>query len=444
MTNDRWGTAGRVDATRLIRTVARRVKNNAAHLFPALLFALVGCTRSEPPIAPKPALIEKLDWFTPVPIGASFEDNPWISHVNIVDLDRDGRPDVLACDDKALSVVWLRQTEAGEFEEKPLATELLGPVHVEAIDLDRDGDLDLLVACMGKVFPNNDKIGSVVILENDGHQHFTKHVIIDNVARVTDIRAGDFNADGRLDLAVAQFGYDQGEIRWMENVGGWEFKSHNLLNLAGTINVCVADMNGDGTPDITALVSQNWEEVHLFENDGHGFFTNKIIFGSTNEDYGSSGISLCDVNGDGRPDVLYTNGDGFAYADPGQRPWHGLQWLENRGQGFFQFHRVGNMPGAYSPVGVDLNGDGAMDIVCTSGFNNWKNPKAVSIVAFMNDGRMNFTPNVLAYAPIQLISCAAADMDGSGQPSLVTGGFYSYPPFEKMSRITLWKPSQKQ
>lgn len=416
-------------------------------LFAGVVLFASACTRDEPVAAArpaKPAMVEDLARFTAVPIGVPFEGRPWISHVNIVDLDRDGRPDVLACDDKALAVVWLRQTAPGQFEETPLATELPAPVHVEAVDLDRDGDLDLLVSCMGEVFPNNDKIGSVVILENDGRQNFTKHVIIDHVARVTDIRAGDFNADGRLDLAVAQFGYDQGEIRWMENLGNWEFKSHNLLNLSGTINVCVADMNGDGTPDITALVSQHWEEVYLFENDGRGNFTNKIIFGSTNEDYGSSGISLCDLNRDGRPDVLYTNGDGFAYADPGRRPWHGLQWLENRGNGFFKFHRVGDLPGAYSPVGVDLNADGAIDIVCTSGFNDWKNPKAVSVVAFINDGQMNFTPHVLAYEPIQLVTCAVADMDGSGRPSLVTGGFYSYPPFEKMSRVTLWKPAVKE
>lgn len=427
-------------------TDSKRGRWNLAAIFALALLGLTGCQRHTPemkPTAAKPGVVESTDWFTPVPIGAAFEGKPWISHVTIVDLDHDGRPDVLACDDKLLAVVWLQQIEPGRFEEKVIAPGLSSPVHVEAVDMDGDGDLDLLVSCMGEVFPNNDKIGSVVIMENDGRQNFTKHVIIERVARVTDIRAGDFNHDGKLDLAVAQFGYDQGEIRWMENIGRWEFKSHNLLNLSGTINVLVADFNGDGSLDIVAVVSQQWEEVYLFENDGHGYFTNKIIFGSTNEDYGSSGVSLCDLNRDGRPDVLYTNGDGFAYADPGQRPWHGLQWLENRGSGFFKFHRIGNVAGAYSPVCVDLDGDGNMDVVCTSGFNDWNKPKAVSVVAFMNDGRMNFTPHVLAYAPTQLIACAAADMDGSGRPSIVTGGFYSYPPFDRMSRITLWRPKPK-
>ncbi|MEO6004408.1 MAG: VCBS repeat-containing protein [Opitutus sp.] len=420
--------------------------------FPALLLALglvsltglSGCGPAEKTVRSgieKPAVVEDTKRYTRESIGTPFEGKPWVSHVKVVDLDRDGADDILACDDRLNGVVWLRQNAPGKFVETTLISGISSPVHVEAVDMDGDGDLDLLVACMGEVFPNNDKIGSILILENDGKQNFTSHVIAEHIARVTDVRAGDFDRDGRLDLAVAQFGYDQGEIRWMRNVGGWKFESRNLLNLSGTINVCVADLNGDGTLDIAALVSQQWEEVHVFENNGSGEFTDRIVFGSTNEDYGSSGISLCDLNRDGRPDILYTNGDGFAYADPGKRPWHGLQWLENVGGGSFRFHRIGDLPGAYSPLGVDLDGKGIIDIVCTSGFNDWKNPEAKALVVFKNDGKMNFTLHVLAHTPIQLITCAAGNFDGSGKPSIVTAGFYSYPPFDRMDRITLWRPT---
>jgi hypothetical protein len=408
-----------------------------------LLFCACGPreTTAPKPLARTP-VVKDLDRYRPQSVGLPFEGKPWISHVLITDLDRDGHNDILACDDKLNGVVWLRQTAPGGFAESTLMAGLPSPVHVEAVDMDGDADLDLLVACMGEVFPNNDKIGSVIILENDGRQAFTKRVIAERIARVTDIRAGDLDGDGRLDLAVAQFGYDQGEIRWMRNLGGWQFESKILLNLSGTINVCVADLNGDRTLDIVALVSQQWEEIHLFENDGKGNFTDKILFGSTNEDYGSSGISLCDLNRDGRPDILYTNGDGFAYSDPGKRPWHGLQWLENVGAGAFRYHRIADLPGAYAPVGVDLEGRGIMDIVCVSGFNDWNNPEAAAVVAFRNDGNLNFTLHVLAHAPIQLVTAAAGDLDGSGRPSLVTAGFYSYPPFDRMDRITLWRPAK--
>jgi hypothetical protein len=405
---------------------------------------IASCRRTEPRSTPltlarAAAPVEDLQRLVGQPIGDPGVDKPLITQLTCVDLDRDGKVDVVVCDARANAVTWLRQIAPGQFAETVLATDLAGPVHTEAVDLDGDGDLDLLVASIGQVFPDNRKIGAVVILENDGQQHFTKHVVLENVARVTDVRAGDFDGDGRLDLAVAQFGYDQGEIRWMRNLGGWKFESHNLLNLSGTINVCVADLNADGKPDIVALVSQQWEEIHLFENDGSGNFADKVIFGSANPDFGSSGISLCDLNRDGKIDILYTNGDGFDYAEPGSRPWHGVQWLENGGDGFFRYHRIGDLPGAYSPVGVDLDSDGAVDVVAVSGFNDWKNPAAASLVMFHNDGKQNFTPQILAHVPTHLITCAAADLDGSGRPSLVTGGFHAYPPYEHLSRVVWWR-----
>jgi len=166
------------------------------------------------------------------------------------------------------------------------------------------------------------------------------------------------------------------------------------------------------------------------------------VWGSTNEDYGSSGISVADLNRDGRPDIIYSNGDGFGpSATPGPRPWHGVQWLENRGDGNFAYHRIDSMPGAYSPIGVDLDGDGAMDIVACSAYSDWnnKNRNVVSLMWFRNDGKMNFEPHALARAPKDIITLAAGDLDGNGRPVLVTGGFYIYPPYDAMGRVTLWR-----
>lgn len=402
-----------------------------------LIAASEGCRRHET----KAVAAIGPDYLHAETIGRPLEGKPWIAQVTAVDLDHDGLVDVLACEAQRNEVVWLRQTQRGHFEEQVLASGIPAPVHVQAVDMDGDGDLDLLVASMGVVFPNNEKIGSVVVLENDGHQHFTPHVVAENIARVTDVEAGDFNGDGRLDLAVAQFGYVQGEVRWMENLGDWRFKSHILLGLSGAIHALVADFDGNGKPDIAVLISQQFEEIHLYLNSGDGIFTHHLIYGSTNEDYGSSGITLCDLNRDGRPDILYTNGDGFDYAQPGPRPWHGVQWLENTGGGKFKYHRIGDLAGAYSPVAVDLDGDGAMDVVAVSGFNTWENPAAVSMMLFQNDGHMNFSPRVLAHRPTHLLTAAAADLDGTGVPVLITGGFHAYPPWDHMSRILLWRRS---
>jgi hypothetical protein len=295
---------------------------------------------------------------------------------------------------------------------------------------------------MGYVFPNNDRIGTVYVLENDGQQKFTTHAVLENTDRVTDVRVGDFNGDGQVDLAVAQFGYDQGAVCWLERVGPWAFRRHVLLELSGAINVCVADFNGDGKPDIAALLSQQWEEIYCFENNGRGEFRRTRVWGSTNEDYGSSGISVGDLNGDGRPDILYTNGDGFGPSvTPGPRPWHGVQWLENTGNGAFRFRRIDKLAGAYSPVAVDLDRDGAMDFVAVAAYAGRNNPAAKfpSLVWYRNNGRGEFATHVLAAAPKDQITLAAGDLDGTGQPTLVSGGFYVGTDTDNVGRITLWR-----
>jgi hypothetical protein len=374
------------------------------------------------------------------PIGDPVGDSkPWITNLTIVDLDGNGLKDVVACDAKLNRICWIRQGPPGQYEELRIGSEVRGPAHVSPCDIDLDGDLDLLIAKMGMIFPNNDRIGAVVVLENDGAGHFTNRTLVEKVARVTDAQAGDLDGDGDMDLAVGQFGYDDGEIRWMENKGNWDFDSHILLKLSGTIHTPVADMDGDGDMDIVALVSQEWEEIYVFENDGGGRFETRLVYGSTNEDFGSSGISIVDLDLDGDPDILYTNGDAFDYIPPGPRPWHGVQWLENKGGLEFAYHRIGDFPGAYSANGVDADRDGDLDVVAVSCFNDWEKSDASSMIWFENDGHMGFVPHDLASDPTHLLVLDSADMDGDGWEDLVTGGFYAYPPYDRMGRVVLWK-----
>ncbi len=395
--------------------------------------------------APKPAQPGTADdsaLLVQQPVGAPIGRPPWIAHLNAIDVDRDGRMDLVFCEAQDSEVRWLRQIAPGVFEEKLAAAGLKAPVHVESADMDGDGDTDLLVASMGAVFPNNDRIGTIYILENDGRQNFMPHAILENTTRANDIRAADLDGDGDLDLALAQFGYDQGEVAWLERTGPWEFRRHVLSELSGAINVVIADFNGDGRPDIVAQISQQWEEIHLFENQGAGKFAARRLWGSTNEDYGSSGLVVADMNRDGRPDIVFTNGDGFGpAATPGPRPWHGVQWLENTADGNYRYHRIAHLPGAYSPIVADFDGDGAPDIVASTAYSDWnnRNRNVISLIWYRNDGRARFEPRLLARTPKDLITLTAGDFDGTGRVSLATGGFYIYPPYDAMSRITLWR-----
>ena len=412
-------------------------------LLAAALLSSCDARRVTPSAAPAKAPAAKLvlPEYLPMAIGAPLTEfgRPLVTNVQVVDVDRDGLVDVLYCEAQRNTVRWIRQTARGSFEETVIGEGIRGPAHVATADLNGTGRLDVLVASMGQIPPNNDRIGAVVVLENIDNRQFRPRVLLERVARVSDVRAGNFSGhrDGKLDLVVGQFGYAQGEVRWMRNLGEGKFESQIVSSLSGCVHTPVADFDGDGRTDFAALLSQEWEEIHWFR-PARAEVKGGIAWGSTNEDYGSSGLEIADVNRDGKPDLIYTNGDGFDYAAVGFRAWHGMQWLENTG-GRFVFHRVGDLPGAYGPCAMDLNGDGFVDLLAVSAFAEWSRPEAVSMMAWLNDGRQNFTPVVLARTPTHLITAAAGDLDGNGVPVIVTGGFHAFPPFDHRSNVTLWR-----
>ncbi|NJO68211.1 MAG: VCBS repeat-containing protein [Bacteroidetes bacterium] len=385
----------------------------------------------------------KIDFLDQLSVGQKFTEPPLIAHVLSVDLDKDGLMDALVCDAKNNFVSWIRQSPANTFTETILAGDLIAPAHVQAFDFDIDGDLDIMVGILGMLFPNNDKIGSVVILENDGKQNFKSHLVAEKIARVSDVRAGDLDNDGDIDLAVAQFGYDDGETRWIENLGNWKFKSHILQNLSGPINVEIIDIDHDNDNDIISLVSQEWEEIYCFVNDGKGNFQPKLIWGSSNQDYGSSSIFISDINQDGKEDILYTNGDAFDYIPPQGRPWHGVQWFENKGNINFEYHRICNFTGATNVKPADIDHDNDIDLFAVSAFNLWDNPESQSIIWLENDGSMKFIRHDIAKTPTHILSLDIADYNNDGELDIITGNMHTYPPFDRMARVLLWKNNAK-
>lgn len=403
-----------------------------------LCSVLISSCSQEVPEAEKEAPPVALGTFSKRELGTWEGGFPWVTGLEIVDIDQDGDQDLIFTEGRLSQVVWLENIGNGLFDEQLIDDQIAGPAGIEVLDMDEDGDLDIVIGGMGIITPNDEKIGSLSILVNDGAQRFKRKAVLENVSRVSRISSGDFDNNGHTDLVLAMFGYFEGETRVLMNFGNLEFETRVLSRLEGAMDAPVADYDGDGDLDIAVLVSQDWEEIYLFDNDGSGNFEQSLLWGSQNKDYGSSGMVAADLDQNGSIDLVFSNGDGFDYATPGARPWHGVQWLSNAGDGNFEYHRIGDQLGSYSPIVTDLDRDGDLDLLVCCAFNDWSDPDADGLVAFLNDGSESFQWVSIAKAPTHLIVAEKGDLDGDGEDEYVTGALHFYPPYENLSRVTLW------
>jgi FG-GAP-like repeat/Dihaem cytochrome c len=276
--------------------------------------------------------------------------------------------ELLVCDMRLGGIHRLR--EFGKEPKPTLLSRLWNPAHVEPYDLDRDGRMDYLVADLGSFEPKDHSDGQVVWLRARKDRKGFDHIVLKaGLGRVADVRAADFDGDGKTDLVVAEFGWrTTGRILLLRQTGVRDgvprFETRILDSRHGTIHVPIADLNGDGRPDFVALISQEHEVVEAFLNRGDGTFETRRIFQAGDPSFGSSGIELVDLDGDGDLDVLYTNGDSFDSFFI--KPYHAVHWLENRGTFPFVAHELTRLPGASRAVACDLDGDGLLDVVATA------------------------------------------------------------------------------
>jgi hypothetical protein len=357
---------------------------------------------------------------------------PAISHVSLVYLSDPKRLEILACEMKHGLVMALKADEAHAVWR--ILGKVSNPAHAEVVDLDGDGILDILVADLGSFPPTDRRCGSVVWLRGDKHGGYTPHTLLKDVGRVADVQVADCNGDGKLDLVVAVFGWqDAGAIVVLENrTVDWarpDFVPHVVDHRHGAIHVPVYDLNGDGKPDFVALIAQEHEEICAFVNQGDFKFDKQPLYTAPHPAYGSSGIQLVDLDGDGHVDVLYTNGD-VLDSPHLLKPYHGVQWLRNRGNGKLEFeHRpIAPMYGVHRAVAADVMGNGRLDVVAVSYlpaeyFSQRQAQDLDAIVLFEQIAAGKFVRHTLAGKTCNHVTCAVGDIYGTGRNDIVTAEF---------------------
>jgi hypothetical protein len=273
-----------------------------------------------------------------------------------------------------------------------------------------------LLLQMGIMDPNDQPLGSVAQW-HEKTQTFTP--LIDSLQRPVYLEHADMNADGKKDFVICSFGNYTGSLNVYETLDSGKYKRHILQNMPGARKVVVRDFDNNGLPDVMALMTQGDERIILLLNQGNFRFRIVTLLRFPPV-YGSSYFDVADFNHDGKPDILYTNGDNADFSVT-LKPYHGVRIFLNDGANRFTESWFYPLNGASQAKAADFDKDGDLDIIATAFFADFRHHPEQGLVYFENTGH-DFKPSVTPLAAQgRWITLEIADLDHDRDDDVVVG-----------------------
>jgi len=275
------------------------------------------------------------------------------------------------------------------------------PFGVAVGDFNEDGKLDLAVANSNLLSQHSSSLG-VFLGNGDGTLQPMAGYQVGRTPRA--VVTGDFNGDGHLDLAVVN---QDGFVSVLLGDGHGNFG--NAVNFAAgpsPLSIAAGDFNGDGHLDLAVanfVEKATPGQVSVLIGNGDGTFRPPVQFAAG---VVPQAIAVGDVNGDGRPDLIVAN-DGYGNI-PGK-----VGVLLGQGDG--SFGPVKEYGAGVNPFAValgDFNGDGHLDVVVAD-------ETQLRVEVLLNDGTGGFNAAVSYPTGQNPFSVAVGDVNGDGVLDLV-------------------------
>jgi hypothetical protein len=212
---------------------------------------------------------------------------------------------------------------------------------------------------------------------------------------------GDFNGDGKLDLAVAHFGNNIISISLGNGDGTFQAAVAYALGNS-PYSVAIGDFNGDGKLDLVTANENGSGSVSVMLGNGDGTFQPVVNYPAGTQ---PGSLAVGDFNGDGKLDLVTAN-----YGS------NNMSILLGNGDGTFQpplNFAAGAQPGSVA-VG-DFNGDGKLDLAVTQ--------RTANVSVFLGNGDGTFLAPVNYPAGAEPFSLVIGDFNGDGKLDLAVGDF---------------------